>query len=131
VDRRVKGFRPPQSRAAAEWSDDNLVYRNFEWCATAARQSGVDRPAVRNRLVKIPIHLDDFPLYKPGTPYSEWERRAIAAVERGAFVAIGLHDCYADLWLPHYAGFLETLRGLGAFKTLDDVANETILASAV
>ena len=52
--------------------------------------------------MKIPIHFDDFPLYKRGEPFDHWERRALSTIEASDFVVLGLHDCYADLWLPHY-----------------------------
>jgi hypothetical protein len=130
VDRRVRGFRPPQSRITAEWNDFNLVYRNFEWCGTSSRKLG-DMPLMQNHLAKIPIRLDDFPLYKSGMPYGEWERRVIAEIQKSDFVAFGLHDCYADLWLPHYQTFLEKLSRWGELKTLDAVADETIFASAI
>lgn len=131
VDRRVRGFRPPGSFATAEWSDYNLVFRNFEWYATSPWRIGSDRPVMRNRLVKIPLRFDDFPLYKSGVPFGDWEKRALTRIERHDFVAFGLHDCYADFWLPHYGTFLKKIAGLGNFKTLDDVANETLLAHAV
>jgi hypothetical protein len=85
----------------------------------------------QNRLVKIPIHFDDFPLYKQGVAFGDWEKKAMATIEQNAFIAFGLHDCYAELWLPHYREFLNQIAGLGAFKTLDQVANETILANAI
>lgn len=131
LNKRIKGFRPPRSHSTAEWNDYNLVFRNFEWCATSARRLGTTQPVMHNHLVKIPIHFDDFPLYKPGMSFAEWEKRAIAAIERNAFTAFGLHDCYADFWLPHYQDFLKRLDGLGEFKTLDQVANETSLAHAI
>ena len=131
VDRRVKGFRPPRSRAVAEWNDYNLVFRNFEWCATSARQMGTTRPVMRNRLVKIPIHFDDFPLFNLGMSFAEWEKRAIAIIEHNAFTAFALHDCYADFWLPHYPAFLKKIMSLGTFKTLDQVMNEELFACAI
>ena len=86
---------------------------------------------MHNRLVKIPILLDDFPLYKSRTPYGEWEKRITAEIQKSDFVAFGLHDCYADLWLPHYRALLDQLSRLGQIKTLDAVADETIFAGAI
>jgi hypothetical protein len=37
--------------------------------------------------VKIPIKLDDFPLFKSAMPFSEWERRLIAEIENSEFLA--------------------------------------------
>ncbi len=131
VDRRIRGFRPPRSQPSGEWSDYNLVLRNFEWCATSVRRLGSTRPVMHNHLVKIPIHFDDFPLYKQGVSYGEWERRALAAIDENDFIAFGLHDCYADLWLSHYPAFLQKIAPLGTFKTFDQVANETIFSHAI
>lgn len=130
VDQRVRGFRPPQSRATAEWDDFNLVYRNFEWCATSSRHLP-DRPVMQNHLVRIPLRLDDFPLYKSGMPFHEWEKHVIDEIRGHDFVAFGLHDCYADLWLPHYPAFLEKISRLATIQTMDAVADETIFASAI
>ena len=130
VDRRVRGFQPPQSRFTPEWNDYNLVFRNFEWCATSPWRLRNTRPVIDNRLVKIPIHFDDFPLYKRGEPFAQWENRALTIIERNDFVAFGLHDCYADFWLPHYPAFLKKIQSLGTFKTLDQVANNLILVHA-
>jgi hypothetical protein len=130
VDRRVRGFRPPQSRITPEWDDVNLVYRNFEWCATSSRKLA-DVPVMQNHLAKIPILLDDFPLYKSGMQFHDWEKRIVNEIGGRDFVAFGLHDCYADLWLPHYLAFLEKISRLGTLKTLDTVADETILGSAM
>lgn len=130
VDRRVRGFRPPQSYQSAEWSDYNLLFRSFDWYATSARALGTGRPSLQNGLVKIPIHFDEFPLYKAGASFAEWERRALRTIEHSDFVVFGLHDCYADLWLSHYPEFLRRIADLGTFKTLDQVADDTILAHA-
>jgi hypothetical protein len=130
VDKRVRGFRPPQSRWSPEWSDDRLIFRNFDWLATSDRVLGTATPILQNRLVKIPIHLDDFPLYKAGESFDRWEQRAVAMIERSDFVVLGLHDCYADLWLSRYPEFLRRIRDLGTFRTLDEVANAVILAHA-
>jgi hypothetical protein len=131
VDMRVRGFRLPQSRQTAEWNDYNLVFRNFDWCATSERQLGRTRPVVYNHLVKIPIHFDDFPLYSPGKSFAEWENQAILVLENNAFTTFGLHDCYADFWLPHYPAFLKKIESLGSFKTLDQVTNEELLACTI
>ena len=131
VDRRIRGFRPPRSRSTAEWTEYNLVFRNFEWCAASGRALGTTRPVMQDRLVKIPIHFDDSPLYKRGVSYGEWERQALATIDESDFAAFGLHDCYADLWLSHYPVFLKKIEGLGTFKTFDQVANETIFAHAL
>jgi hypothetical protein len=81
--------------------------------------------------VKFPIHFDDFPLYSPGKSFAEWEKQAILVLEKNALTTFGLHDCYADFWLPHYPAFLEKIERLGTFKTLDQVTNEELFACAI
>jgi hypothetical protein len=77
-----------------------------------------------NGLVRIPVHRDDFELHTGGSGWADWERGALKLIEERRFAAIGLHDCYAEHWLPHYRGFLERASGLGPLRTLDDVADE-------
>jgi hypothetical protein len=130
VDARIRGFRPPQSRPSAEWNDYNLVFRNFDWIATSHKRIESTRPVFRHRLVNIPIHFDEFPVYK-GIAYDIWERDALNFIERNDFIVFGLHDCYADLWLSQYPRLLQRIAGLGSLTTLDDVADRIILANAV
>ncbi|MGD2147299.1 MAG: hypothetical protein PVH41_11445 [Anaerolineae bacterium] len=133
IDYRVKGYRPPRSLITPDISDERLCYHNFEWLASSAYSLGIRRPVMRNRLARIPIAFDDFDLYRrAGTlTYKEWEQGALSALERSDFVAFGLHDCYAQYWLPQYERFLREVRGLGILRTLDQVAGVTTLASAV
>lgn len=130
VDKQIRGFRPPRSRPSGEWSDHNLALWNFEWLATSARRMGSPAPVLDNRLVKIPIHVDDFSLYRHGLAFDEWQARTMATIEANDFTALSLHDCYADFWLPHYQRLLETVQSLGRLVTLDEVANETLFAHA-
>jgi len=85
---------------------------------------------MENRIVKIPIHFDDFDLYKRKIGYEDWSQRAMDIIKENDFVAFCLHDCYADLWLPHYKEFLQNIRRLGKLKTLNEVSNELILTSS-
>ena len=55
---------------------------------------------------------------------------ALEEVRARDFVAIGLHDCYAEHWLPRYRGFLIRLQELGELRTMDDVAAEVTLGSS-
>jgi hypothetical protein len=131
VDYRVKGYRVPQSRITGDLTPENLCYHNFEWLASSVRSLGITEPTVKNRLVYIPIHFDDWPLHSRRRDYISWEKRAIATIRAHHFVAFCLHDCYADRWLPFYERFLCEIRELGVFSTLDDVAAETFLTAAV
>jgi peptidoglycan/xylan/chitin deacetylase (PgdA/CDA1 family) len=130
VDYRIKGYRPSQSKITRELSDRRLCFHNFEWLASSAHSLGSQVPGLKNRIVKIPILLDDFDMYARGLPYEQWERRALQLVRENDFVALSLHDCYADFWLPHYEGFLAKLGALGRFKTMDELASETFFAAA-
>jgi hypothetical protein len=129
VDRRIVGYRPPQSRLTHELRDTSLCRRNFQWLASAQNTLRVTAPTIRRRVVKIPILLDDYPLYLGATSYERWEAAALAAVARHDFVALSLHDCYASHWLPHYPQFLDRLRSLAPLSTLDEVSRSVVLAN--
>jgi len=130
VDYRIKGYRPPQSKITAELSDENLCFHNFEWLANSAYAMQINSPEFSNRLVRIPIAFDEFELYRSKMAYEEWEEKALETIKHDDFVAFSLHDCYAPLWLPHYARFLEEIRTLGRLKTLNEVLSEVILSHA-
>jgi hypothetical protein len=130
IDYRIKGYRPPRSQITPELSDRNLLFHNFEWLASSPRSISTEVPRMRAGLVRLPIPFDDFPMYKVGMPYEEWERRALGIIAKSEFAAIGLHDCYAPHWLPRYRGFLEKVTNLGELRTLDEVAAEVTLDSA-
>ena len=85
---------------------------------------------MQNRLVRVPILFDDFPLFQRRMSYAEWEQTALERIENNHFVAFGLHDCYAPHWLPHYPDFLRRLRGLGALRTINAVASDVIMRNA-
>lgn len=130
VDYRLKGYRPARSRISPELSDRNLLLHNFEWIASSPRSLGAAAPVLRDALVRLPIAWDDFPMHDAGLPYPEWERIALDRVAGSDFTAIGLHDCYARHWLPHYRGFLDRVAEVAELRTLDDVAAEVTLRSA-
>jgi hypothetical protein len=113
-----------------ELSDENLCYHNFEWLASSANSFNFRYPKLENRIVKIPILFDDFTIYKNKLRYEDWERWAIDMIKQNYFVAFCLHDCYSKYWLSYYEEFLKKVKGLGEFKTLDEVSAEIILGSA-
>ena len=131
VDYRLKGYRTPQSQITAELTDENLCFHNFEWLASSTLSLGFDEPRLQNRIAKIPIHFDDFSMYRDGQAYDAWETEAIATIENNQFVAFGLHDCYGEFWLPRYAEFLEKIRRLGRLMTMNQVADEVFLRNAL
>jgi glycosyltransferase involved in cell wall biosynthesis/peptidoglycan/xylan/chitin deacetylase (PgdA/CDA1 family) len=127
VDYRVKGYRPPLSRIPRSLSDANLREFNFEWLASSTYSLGLEEPRLVNGIVKIPIHLDDFPLHTGELAYAEWERRLLDLVEERDFVAVGLHDCYGPTWLPQYGSLLKKLDALAHLETFDSVAARVLL----
>ena len=130
VDYRIKGYRPPRSKITWELQDRNLCYHNFEWLASLSNSLKSKCPKIENRIVKIPILFDDFDMHSKKIKYKEWEQLAIDMIKQNYFVAFCLHDCYSNYWLPHYEEFLEKIKNLGTFKTLDEVSAEIILGSA-
>jgi hypothetical protein len=131
VDYRLKGYRLPQSRSTPETTDTNLAFHNFEWLASWGPSIGTDSPVLRDRLVRLPVTLDDFSLYKRRQTYDEWEGALLEHVERAPFTTVGLHDCYAHLWLDRYPELLEKLKSLARLRTLDDVAADVVMEAAV
>jgi peptidoglycan/xylan/chitin deacetylase (PgdA/CDA1 family) len=131
VDYRIKGYRPPRSRVSGALGDERLAFHNFEWLANSGYVMGTYAPALTNRVVKLPITVDDFALHMGRQTYGEWEEEVLEEVARRPFVSIGLHDCYAHHWLPHYPELLEKLCALASPATHDEVAAELFLAHAV
>ncbi len=130
IDYRIKGYRPPRSLVSDDLADERLAFHNFEWLASSAASLGTDEPALPNRVAKLPVAGDDFALHSGQLTYEEWEADVLGAAGRRPFTAIGLHDCYADHWLPHYPELISRLAALGQLRTLDEVAAELFLSPA-
>ena len=130
LDYRIPGYRAPQSRITRELSDRNLCLHNFTWLAAASSVLRTKMPRIEHRVIKVPIAFEDYALFTGELTYEVWEQRALRMVEENSFSAFCLHDCYAEFWLPHYATFLERVRRSGRLVTIDQVANELILAAA-
>lgn len=128
VDLRVKGYRPPQSKITAELSDYRLTMLNFEWVASSAQTLSFDDCRLQNGIVKIPIRLDDYPLFL-GQPYEEWEAALLHVTRSAPFCAFGLHDCYAEKWLPSYKALICKLGAIGQFVTADDICADLLLGN--
>ena len=115
-----------------ELSDHRRLLRfNFEWLASSSSSLGSTEPIMSDCIVRLPIHFDDFPLYKENMPFPEWADDARRVIRRHDLTAFGLHDCYAQHWLPEYEGFLDEIATLGALKTMDEVAATMTLANAL
>lgn len=130
VDYRLKGYRVPRSELTDEVSDAQLCRHNFEWLASGVPSLGCTEPMLRHGVVRIPITEDDFALHTGRLAYAEWETRVLALARERHFTAIGLHDCYAAAWLPHYPRLLDALRELGTLRTADDVAFDVLFRQA-
>jgi glycosyltransferase involved in cell wall biosynthesis len=127
VDLRVRGYRPPRSRMTAELKDYNLTFLNFEWLASSVFSLGFDRCKLENGLVKIPIDLDDYPLFTGAVGYEQWERNLLERASEKQFFAFGVHDCYAELWLTRYPQLLHKLREIGDFVSADALCDRIFL----
>ncbi len=131
VDYRIKGYRPPRSILTAELRAPHLCWHNFEWLASSVSSLGFGTPRLENRLVKIPILLDDFEMHRSGWSFEEWRRRAIEAIRKHDFIAFSLHDCYAAHWLPQYDALLDEIKAMARLRTLDELASDLFLAGGV
>jgi hypothetical protein len=130
LDYRLKGYRPPRSLLTPEISDEHLAFHNFEWLASSRRSLGTDVPELRDRLVRLPVTLDDFALYTGASSYEGWERDVLDHLEDNPYTAIGLHDCYGHLWLEHYPRLLNELSGASRLRTFDEVSADVIIGAA-
>lgn len=130
VDYRIKGYRHYQPQITSEVSDNDLCYYNFEWVAIDEKTPGA-KPTLQNRVVKIPVFCDDYEMYQHNIPYETWENKVIERIKQSDFVALGLHDCYANYWLSHYSNFLEKISALGQLRTFDEVAYQVFWANAI
>jgi peptidoglycan/xylan/chitin deacetylase (PgdA/CDA1 family) len=122
IDYRLKGYRAPRSVITPELANDALCYWNFEWLASSARSFGFAEPRLEERVAKLPVHLDDFRLYRGEVEYEAWEAGVVKKIAAHPVAIIGLHDCYGPFWLPRYPGLLDRVRQLGTLRTLDQVA---------
>jgi hypothetical protein len=101
-----------------------LSYLNFEWLASGERSLGLSSCTLQNGIVKIPILTDDYSIFTGQQSYSEWESRLLQSVRSSSFVAFGLPDCYAKLWINCYAGLLDKLGSIGMFVTADALCDQ-------
>jgi len=130
MDLRVRGYRPPRSQITAELTEYNLTFLNFEWLASSSGSLGQAACHLQNGIVKIPIHFDDYPLYKGTLGYSEWESKVLHLASRHPVFGLGLHDCYAGFWLEHYPQLLEKLAAIGRFVGADELCNGMLLQAS-
>ena len=123
VDLQVKGYRPPQSKITADLSDYTLAYWNFEWLLSSASSFRFPEPRIENGIVKIPVHLDDWPLHTGALTRAQWMARLRDEIAKRDILVISLHDCYARQWIDWYPDLLTELQGLGELWTCEQVEN--------
>jgi hypothetical protein len=114
----------------AELSDENLLRHNFEWVSSSRHSFGKEVPELRNGIVRIPVHVDDFALYTGELDFDRWQALVLEVVKQADVAVVSLHDCYAHLWLDRYPGFLERVQAVAPLATLDHVAARVTLAAA-
>jgi hypothetical protein len=131
VDYRIKGYRPPQSQITRELTDAALCFHNFEWLASSARSLGFHQPKAENRLIKIPILFDDWAMYSEGKSYDHWRDEALQKISSSPFVALSLHDCYAQFWLHGYAKLLSEIQAMGRIRTMNGIAARILFANCL
>lgn len=127
VNLKVRGYRPPRSILTPELTDYRLSYHNFEWLLNAAGTLPSSDCRLESGIVKIPVHLDDYPLAAGTLKYPEWRAAALRLADERSFVAVGLHDCYADYWMKDYAELLGQLTQRGELLTCDEISSQVFL----
>jgi hypothetical protein len=128
VDYRLKGYRLPRSQRTTETTGERLAFHNFEWIASWSPE--LQPPEVRDRLVHVPVVLDDYPIYAGRIDYAGWESRLLRHVEDASCTVVGLHDCYGDLWLDRYPGLLDKLSARARLRTVDELSADTFMSAA-
>ena len=94
---------------------------------SSARSFGFDLPRLENGIVKIPAHLDDYPLFTGELDYGRWMNRVMTMTEQRGFFSVGLHDCYSKFWIDRYSELLDRLKRVGELWTCDQITNQVYL----
>ncbi len=131
VDLQVKGYRPPQSAITADLSDYTLAYWNFEWILSSASSFGFQEPRIENGIVKIPVHLDDWPLHTGALTRAQWMARSRDEIAKRDILVISLHDCYSRQWIDWYPELLTELKELGDLWNCEQVVDRERFLSAL
>jgi hypothetical protein len=122
VNTQVRGYSPPRSRITAEITESNLRRWDFQWLSSSIRSLGFADIRLESGIVKIPVHLDEHPVYAGRLSYGAWKSRVASLLAEGGFVSLKLHDCYAGLWLDDYSDLLAEMSLVGEFWTCDRIA---------
>jgi peptidoglycan/xylan/chitin deacetylase (PgdA/CDA1 family) len=130
LDDRLKGYRVPQSKLTPGLREADFAEWNFEWLASSRSSLGTEIPLMSNGVVKIPVHADDYHMFRDEVPFQVWRRQILEMADTRDFLVVALHDCYAHLWLPHYEGLLHELQSRATLTTLDDVSARVTLGQS-
>jgi hypothetical protein len=103
---------------------------DFEWLMSAALALGWSEPRLHGGVAYLPVHLDDYPLWTGRDDLTSWLSRLDQLLAEQSYVAVGLHDCYAQCWLDAYPHLLAHLGRRARIVTAEQVAAETYLAAA-
>jgi len=76
------------------------------------------------------VEFDDFAVHSGALTYDAWEAKVLAEIQTRRYAAVGLHDCYAPVWIEHYPRLLAKLAEIAELWTLDQVAADVTLAAA-
>jgi hypothetical protein len=127
VDCKIRGYRPPQSKITPELTDLNLSFYNFEWLLSSAGSLGLSEPQLQNYIVKIPVHLDDYPLHTGRCSVNDWIKRLHSLLDSTIpLVTVGMHDCYAGHWLEQYPKILKSCIARRPLWNCDDIAGTVL-----
>lgn len=130
VDYQIRGYRPPCSRMEG-LDSTTLLYYNTEWLASSVGAMKSDQPSIREGVARIPIRMDDYPLYKGEIEFDRWSTRLLEEVATSRFFALSLHDCYSRHWLHAFPYLLQEIARVAQFKTADQVADSLFWSAAL
>lgn len=128
---RVTGFHLPRSQVGLGLRNCDLVAEDFRWIAAGARQLDIEKPVLRDGVVEVPVHVDDFDLHRRRIEPAAWMKEVETMIHRQSFSCIGLHDCYADHWLERFPDWLMRWSDKCQFTTLDQIAWKVAEAHAL
>jgi hypothetical protein len=85
----------------------------------------VDKPRwLQNYIVKIPMHLDNYPLHAGECNLDGWMEQIRSLLKSSAQLSvIGTHDCYAHYWLQCYPQLLRECLVKRPMRNCDEIAD--------
>jgi hypothetical protein len=129
LDGRIRGYRPARSVHTAEQEPAALRRWDFQWLLSSAAHLDYRDPRLRGGVAYLPVHMDDYALWM-GEDIEAWIGRLERLLAASSYVAVGLHDCYAERWLDAYPALLARLGQQARIVTAEDVSAQLYLAAA-